>query len=185
MWGPEGWGLPEGWSPELWSPELWSCPEGWGAQNFAPFFPPLPPLFSFFLPLFGSFRGILLVFLKARTLKCAQAPPSRIVVSRKEHFVPEKWYPRRTLLLKSGTSSWMYDRGLVVMWYDIPQWGCLGLRLTSLPVRSPAPSYERDCCSTCRDPQLLEGPPSVLHWSMAGARTHQLAGKVSWSASHG
>ena len=37
-----------------------------------------------------------------------------------------------TLLLKSGTSSWMYDRGLVVMRYDISQWGCLKLRSTSL-----------------------------------------------------
>ena len=50
---------------------------------------------------------------------------------------------------------------------------------------SPAPSYERNCSFTCRVPQLHEGPPSGLHWSMASSRTHQLAGKVSWSASHG
>ena len=36
------------------------------------------------------------------------------------------------LLLKSGMSSWMRDRGLVVLWYDILQWGCLRLRSTSL-----------------------------------------------------
>ena len=36
------------------------------------------------------------------------------------------------LLLKSGMSSWMRDRGLVVLWYDKLQWGCLRLRSTSL-----------------------------------------------------
>ena len=67
-WGPEGWG-PEGWSPEGWSPERWS-PEGWGAQNFALFSLSRQKIRSF--PLWGSSRGILVVFLKAGTLKCAR-----------------------------------------------------------------------------------------------------------------
>ena len=40
--------MPEGWGPE-----------GWGAQHFAFFFFPLPPLFSFFF--FLSLSGCLLV----------------------------------------------------------------------------------------------------------------------------
>ena len=36
-WGPEGWS-PKGWSPKGWIPELVD-PAGWGAQNFALFFP--------------------------------------------------------------------------------------------------------------------------------------------------
>ena len=69
-WGPEGWG-PEGWGPELWGPEGWGPegwgpegwgPGGWGAQNFALFFPSPAAKFVLFFPLWGSSRGILVVF---------------------------------------------------------------------------------------------------------------------------
>ena len=53
--GPEGWG-PEGWGFEQWGPK------GGG----------LPPQFSFFLPSWGSFRGMLVVFEAAGALKCAR-----------------------------------------------------------------------------------------------------------------
>ena len=59
-WGPEGWG-PEGWGPEGWGPEGWG-PEGWGARNFALFFPFPTTKFGLFFPLWGSSRGILVVF---------------------------------------------------------------------------------------------------------------------------
>ena len=49
---------------------------------------------------------------------------------------------------------------------------------------SSTPSYERDCSTACCRPQLHEGLPSGLHWSMAGARTCELAGEVSRSTSH-
>ena len=55
-WGPEGW-RPK---PGKRGPEGWAKggarrvePEGWGAQNFAFFFP-LPPQFSFFSPSLGG-----------------------------------------------------------------------------------------------------------------------------------
>ena len=79
FWTPKG-GAPKGWRPkpgksgarkvgapkggghEGWSPEAWS-PERWGAQNFALFFFPPPATIFFLLSLsWGSFRGILVVF---------------------------------------------------------------------------------------------------------------------------
>ena len=39
--------------------------------KFRSFFPLFPPQFSFFFSLLGSFRGILVVFLKGGALKCA------------------------------------------------------------------------------------------------------------------
>ena len=52
------------------------APKG-GAPNFGGpkislFFLPLPTPFSFFLPSWGSFRGILVVFGSAGALKCAR-----------------------------------------------------------------------------------------------------------------
>ena len=73
-WGPEGWGpqggAPKGGAPkggaQGWGTEGWG-PEGWGAQNFALFFS-LPARIFFLSSLsWGSFRGILLVFLKRRS----------------------------------------------------------------------------------------------------------------------
>ena len=43
-----------------------------GSPKFRAFFFPLPPPFRSFLSLWGSFLGILVVFLKAGTLKCAR-----------------------------------------------------------------------------------------------------------------
>ena len=58
-WEPEGRG--QKWGPERWGPEGWG-PEGWGAQNFALFFPSPAAKFVLFFPLWGSSRGILVVF---------------------------------------------------------------------------------------------------------------------------
>ena len=44
-----------------WGPEEWG-PEGWGALNFALFFHSPAAKFVLFFPLWGSFRGILVVF---------------------------------------------------------------------------------------------------------------------------
>ena len=63
--GGERWGF-EGWGFERWGAE------GWGAQNFALFFPSPAAKFVLSFPLWGSFRGILVVFLKTGTLKCAR-----------------------------------------------------------------------------------------------------------------
>ena len=73
--GPKGWGLkgggPEGWGPaalrlEGWGPEGVGARRGGGAQNFALFFPSPAPIFAlfffFFLSLWGSSRGLLVVF---------------------------------------------------------------------------------------------------------------------------
>ena len=57
-WGPEGWG------PELLGPKGWG-PEG-GAQNFALFFPSPATIFFLSSLSWGSFRGILVGFLKRR-----------------------------------------------------------------------------------------------------------------------
>ena len=59
MWGPEGWGPnPEkGWRQEGWGQEEWArSPEGWGAQNFALFFPSPASIFILFFSLWGSSR---------------------------------------------------------------------------------------------------------------------------------
>ena len=55
MGGTKGGGH-EGWGPEGWGPERW------GAQHFAPFFPSPAHIFFFFFSLWGSSRGILVVF---------------------------------------------------------------------------------------------------------------------------
>ena len=61
-WGPEGWG-PEGWGPERWRARRVGGPKGGKAQNFALFFFPCPAAkFVLFFPLWGSSRGILVVF---------------------------------------------------------------------------------------------------------------------------
>ena len=56
-WGPEVWGRTQ----KKWGPEAGWGPEGWGAQHFA-LFSPLPPHFCSFFFLWGSSRGILVVF---------------------------------------------------------------------------------------------------------------------------
>ena len=48
------------WGPEVWGSER-RASEGWGGPNFRAFFPLLPS-FSFFFSLWGSSRGILVVF---------------------------------------------------------------------------------------------------------------------------
>ena len=55
---------------KTWGNEEWG-PEGWGAPNCALFFP-LPPSFSLFFSLWRFSRGILVVFLKRRAIKCAR-----------------------------------------------------------------------------------------------------------------
>ena len=64
MGAPKG-GAPKGGAPKG-GGEEGQGPEGWGAQNFALFFP-LPPQFSSLS--WGSFRGILVGFLKRRGLE--------------------------------------------------------------------------------------------------------------------
>ena len=49
-------------------------------------------------------------------------------------------------------------------------WHCFGKPCSSTP------SYESDCSTAYCGSQLHERLQSGLHWSMAGARTHQLAG---------
>ena len=73
-WEPEGWG-PEGWGPKSRKKvrarrvgaRRVGCskgggPEGWPAQNFALFFSSPTPIFILFFSLWGSSRGILVVF---------------------------------------------------------------------------------------------------------------------------
>ena len=59
-WGPEEWG-PEGWGPEGWGPEGWG-PRKVGGPKFRAFFPSPAAKFVLFFPLWGSSRGILVVF---------------------------------------------------------------------------------------------------------------------------
>ena len=58
---------PEGWGPQVWEAKI------------SLFFPSSATQFVLFFPLWGSSRGILVVFLKARTLKCTRLG-SRAVV---------------------------------------------------------------------------------------------------------
>ena len=69
-WGPEGWGGPKGGGPEGWGARRVGGPKG-GGPEISVFFP-LPPQNAFFLLSGGSSRGILVVFVKAGTLKCAR-----------------------------------------------------------------------------------------------------------------
>ena len=72
-WGPGG-PPPEGWGPEEWGPKSGGRrsggpksggPKGFAGPNILRFFSHLPPpIFTLFLSLWGSSRGILVVFLK-------------------------------------------------------------------------------------------------------------------------
>ena len=54
-------------------------PPSAGPPKISLFFFPLPPSFSFFFSLWGSSRGILVVFLKAGTLQCARLGSQAVV----------------------------------------------------------------------------------------------------------
>ena len=70
QWGPEGWRAlrvgPKGGAPKG------GAPTGGGPKISRFFFPSPATKFVRFFPLWGSSRGILVLFLKAGTLKCAR-----------------------------------------------------------------------------------------------------------------
>ena len=92
--------VPEGWGPPR---RVGGGPEGWGPRNLALFFFPRPPLFSFFLPLLGSwnFGGVIegrdpqMCAFGVLGLSCETPAPKQIEKNAKRKKLKSKYCPNK------------------------------------------------------------------------------------------